>query len=431
MKEKPLKKYLFIFITFFSCFAYSQNYDFSKYTNLLSKEINKGNYPGFVTLIYKDNELIFSDTRGYKDLESQEPLRENSLFRIYSMSKPITGAALMILIEQGKARLTDPVEKFIPEFKSTKVLNKKGGLDDLQRPITLLDLATHSSGLTYSFVDRGKVKEIYDEENIYPYYFLDNVSLVRPATKSYPDVCTFSEKVASLPLVHQPGMRWTYSIGMDILGCVIERASGMSFSEFLKKNLFDPLEMDDTFFQVPTNKKSRMTDLYAHKKGFKEFGIDIPKNIKAYKNKLFLLDPKEDSFFFQAASIEDGGSGLVSTAADYMKFGKMLLNKGTYDGVQVMKEETVALMTKNHAENKAKPFSFSAFGMGVTVGVALDAKKLRMKRGNDSFFWGGAARTLFWVDPKNNLVFVHMSQVLGSPRLQNKIETSVYKALGF
>ncbi len=426
-----MKKYLFIFITFFSCFAYSQNYDFYNYTKLLSKEINKGNYPGFVTLIYKDNELIYSDTRGYKDLESQELLREDSLFRIYSMSKPITGAALMILIEQGKARLTDPVEKFIPEFKSTKVLNKKGGLDDLQRSITLLDLATHSSGLTYSFVDKGKVKEIYDEENIYPYYFLDNVSLVRPATKSYPNVCAFAEKVASLPLVHQPGQKWTYSIGMDILGCVIEKASGMSFSEFLKKNLFDPLEMNDTFFQVPSNKQSRMTDLYAHKKGFKEYGIDIPKNIKAYKNKLVLLDPKEDSFFFQEASIEDGGSGLVSTAADYMKFGKMLLNKGKYNGIQVMKEETVALMTKNHVENKAKPFSFPAFGMGVTVGVALDAKKLRMKRGNNSFFWGGAARTLFWVDPKNNLVFVHMSQVLGSPRLQNKIETSVYKALGF
>ena len=272
-----MKKIICLCAIILSGFIYSEDLDFSKYTSYLSKEISRGNYPGFVTLIYKDGEIIFSDTRGFSDIESQTPLKEDSLFRIYSMSKPITGAALMILVEEGKVSLSDPVEKYIPEFKNTKVFNKKNkSFEDLERPITLLDLATHSSGLTYSFVDKGKIKEIYDQEEIYPYYFLDNVSLERPAKKSYPNVCSFSEKVASLPLVHQPGDKWTYSIGMDILGCVIERASNQSFGSFLKANIFDPLGMNDTFFEVPKSKQNRMIDLYAHKKGFKEYGLNTP-----------------------------------------------------------------------------------------------------------------------------------------------------------
>jgi CubicO group peptidase (beta-lactamase class C family) len=230
--------------------------------------------------------------------------------------------------------------------------------------------------------------------------------------------------------VHQPGEKWTYSIGMDILGCVIERVSNQSFGEFLKKNIFDPSEMKDTFFEVPSSKQKRMIDLYAHKKGFKEYGVEVPDSITSQKNKLILLDPKEDSFFFQGASIEDGGSGLVSTAKDYLKFATMLLNKGSLNGVRILNPETVEIMTSNQVTKKAKPYKFDAFGFGVTVGVALNSKKMRMKRGDDSYFWGGAARTLFWVDPKNDLVFVNMSQVLGSPRINNKIEKLVYKALG-
>ncbi len=179
-----MKKYFYLTLLFLSIFSFSADYDFSGYTKYLNKEINKGNYPGFVTLIYQNGEIIFSDTRGFSDIEEQVPLNEDSLFRIYSMTKPITGAALMVLVEQGKVSLSDPVEKYIPEFKNTKVFNKKTKqLENLDRSITLLDLATHSSGLTYSFIDKGKIKEIYDQEKIYPYYFLDNVSLERPAKK--------------------------------------------------------------------------------------------------------------------------------------------------------------------------------------------------------------------------------------------------------
>ena len=392
-----MKKYFYFCLLAFSTVCFSIDYDFSSYTNYLTKEINKGNYPGFVTLIYKNGEIIFSDTRGFSDIEEEIPLKEDSLFRIYSMTKPITGVALMILVEQGKVSLSDPVEKYIPEFKNTKVFNKKSKqLETLSRSLTILDLATHSSGLTYSFVDKGKVKEIYDREEIYPYYFLDNISLERPAKKSYSDNCTFSEKVATLPLVHQPGEKWTYSIGMD----------------------------------VPGSKQNRMIDLYAHKKGFPRYGVETPDMKNSKNRKLFLLDPKEDSFFFQKASIEDGGSGLVSTANDYLKFATMLLNNGSLNGRKILKPETVKIMTSNQVEKKAKPFGFDAFGMGVTIGVALDAKKMRMKRGDNSFFWGGAANTDFWVDPSNDLIFISMSQVLGSPEIDRKLERLVYKALG-
>ncbi len=168
-----MKKYFYLCILTFSIFSFSADYDFSSYTKFLNKEINKGNYPGFVTLIYQNGEIIFSDTRGFSDIDEQIPLNEDSLFRIYSMTKPITGAALMVLVEQGKVSLSDAVEKYIPEFKNTKVYNKKTKqLETLTRSITLLDLATHSSGLTYSFIDKGKIKEIYDQESIYPILLL-------------------------------------------------------------------------------------------------------------------------------------------------------------------------------------------------------------------------------------------------------------------
>ena len=178
----------------------------------------------------------------------------------------------------------------------------------MKRPIKIIDLATHSSGLTYSFVDKGKIKEIYEKENIYPYYVQDNIFNVESFEKSYKDVCSFSEKVASLPLVHQPGAKWTYSIGMDILGCVIERVK-CEIWEFLQKNIFDPLEMNDTFFQVPADKMNRMTNLYGHKNGFKRYGITLPKEIKKQKKKLVLVDNRKIAFFIKT-SIEDGGSGI-------------------------------------------------------------------------------------------------------------------------
>lgn len=403
--------------------------DFSRLTKMLHKQVKKGNYPGFFTLIQKDGELIYSDIVGFSNIEEGVKLDKDSLFRIYSMTKPITGVALMIAVDKGLVNLSDPVSKYIPEFASTKVLSENNSdLLDLVKPITLLELATHTSGLAYSFSIKGKIKEFYEKQKIYPYYAIDNFNDDLSLEKFYSNICEFSQKVATVPLAHQPGEKWTYSIGMDILGCVIERAAKITFGKFLEENIFEPLDMNDTFFQVPKNKRFRMTNLYAHIDGFDQFGVEPPKGDKKSKSKLVLVDKANSSAYFNKVSIEDGGSGLVSSAQDYLKFGQMLLERGVYQGKRIISEESYRTLTSNQLNEKNQ--RFDAFGFGITLGISIDSSKLRQKRGDGSFFWGGAAKTKFWVDPENNLVLVNMTQLLGSPKdLGRNIDKLVYKDL--
>ena len=403
--------------------------DFSRLTKMLHKQVKKGNYPGFFTLIQKDGELIYSDIVGFSNIEEGVKLDKDSLFRIYSMTKPITGVALMIAVDKGLVNLSDPVSKYIPEFAFTKVLSENNSdLLDLTKPITLLELATHTSGLAYSFSIKGKIKEFYEKQKIYPYYAIDNFNDDLSLEKFYSNICEFSQKVATVPLAHQPGDKWTYSIGMDILGCVIERAAKITFGKFLEENIFEPLDMNDTFFQVPKDKRFRMTNLYAHIDGFDQFGAELPKGYKKSKSKLVLVDKANSSAYFNKVSIEDGGSGLVSSAQDYLKFGQMLLERGVYQGKRIISEESYRTLTSNELNEKNQ--RFDAFGFGITLGISIDSSKLRQKKGDGSFFWGGAAKTKFWVDPENNLVLVNMTQLLGSPKdLGRKIDKLVYKDL--
>jgi CubicO group peptidase (beta-lactamase class C family) len=422
-----------IFILFTSSFYADEvsigQKDFSRLTKMLHKQVKKGNYPGFFTLIQKDGELIYSDIVGFSNIEEGVKLDKDSLFRIYSMTKPITGVALMIAVDKGLVNLSDPVSKYIPEFASTKVLSENNSdLLDLTKPITLLELATHTSGLAYSFSIKGKIKEFYEKQKIYPYYAIDNFNDDLSLEKFYSNICEFSQKVATVPLAHQPGDKWTYSIGMDILGCVIERAAKITFGKFLEENIFEPLDMNDTFFQVPKEKRFRMTNLYAHIDGFDQFGVEPPKGDKKSKSKLVLVDKANSSAYFNKVSIEDGGSGLVSSAQDYLKFGQMLLERGVYQGKRIISEESYRTLTSNQLNEKNQ--RFDAFGFGITLGISLDSSKLRQKRGDGSFFWGGAAKTKFWVDPENNLVLVNMTQLLGSPKdLGRNIDKLVYKDL--
>jgi CubicO group peptidase (beta-lactamase class C family) len=422
-----------IFILFTSSFYADEvsigQKDFSRLTKMLHKQVKKGNYPGFFTLIQKDGELIYSDIVGFSNIEEGVKLDKDSLFRIYSMTKPITGVALMIAVDRGLVNLSDPVSKYIPEFASTKVLSENNSdLLDLVKPITLLELATHTSGLAYSFSIKGKIKEFYEKQKIYPYYAIDNFNDDLSLEKFYSNICEFSQKVATVPLAHQPGEKWTYSIGMDILGCVIERAAKITFGKFLEENIFEPLDMNDTFFQVPKNKRFRMTNLYAHIDGFDQFGAELPKGYKKSNSKLVLVDKANSSAYFNKVSIEDGGSGLVSSAQDYLKFGQMLLERGVYQGKRIISEESYRTLTSNQLNEKNQ--RFDAFGFGITLGISIDSSKLRQKRGDGSFFWGGAAKTKFWVDPENNLVLVNMTQLLGSPKdLGRNIDKLVYKDL--
>ena len=430
MMKLQLKILIYIFFILFSITVSGSNesYNFSSLSKFLNKEISKERYPGFLTLIKKDGKLIYQSVLGFSDVEDKTPLKRDSLFRIYSMTKPVTGVALMIAVDQGLLKLSDPVSKYIPEFKDTKVLLKNNETESLKRDITLLDLATHTSGLAYSFSIKGELQDIYLKEKIYPYYALDTLNDDIKPEKFYKNICSFSKKVASVPLAHQPGEKWTYSIGMDILGCVIEKASNMTFGEFLKSNLFDPLNMKDTFFKVPEEKRQRMTNLYAHHNAFKAFSIELPEYLKGKKPKLYLVDSLENSLYYKDITVEDGGSGLVSTADDYLNFADMLLNKGVFNGKKILSSESYKVLISNQLnENNSR---FSGFGMGITLGIALDSKKIRLRRGDNSFFWGGAAKTKFWVDPENNLTVVHMTQLIGTPRdLTNKIDKLIYKEI--
>ena len=423
---------ILIYISFilfsFSVSGENESYNFSSLSKFLNKEISKGRYPGFLTLIKKDGKLIYQDVSGFNDVKNKTPLQRDSLFRIYSMTKPVTGVALMIAVDQGLLKLSDPVSKYIPEFKDTRVLLRGNKTESLKRDITLLDLATHTSGLAYTFSIKGELQDIYLKEKIFPYYALDTLDDDIKPEKLYENICSFSKKVASVPLAHQPGEKWTYSIGMDILGCVIEKASNMTFGDFLKSNLFDPLNMKDTFFKVPEEKRQRMTNLYAHHNAFKAFSIELPDYLKGKKPKMHLVDSLENSLYYKDITVEDGGSGLVSTGDDYLNFADMLLNKGVFNGKKILSSESYKVLISNQLnENNSR---FSGFGMGITLGIALDSKKIRLRRGDNSFFWGGAAKTKFWVDPENNLTVVHMTQLIGTPRdLTNKIDKLIYKEI--
>ena len=423
---------ILIYISFilfsFSVIGENESYNFSSLSKFLNKEISKGRYPGFLTLIKKDGKVIYQDVSGFNDVKNKTPLQRDSLFRIYSMTKPVTGVALMIAVDQGLLKLSDPVSKYIPEFKDTRVLLRGNKTESLKRDITLLDLATHTSGLAYTFSIKGELQDIYLKEKIFPYYALDTLDDDIKPEKLYENICSFSKKVASVPLAHQPGEKWTYSIGMDILGCVIEKASNMTFGDFLKSNLFDPLNMKDTFFKVPEEKRQRMTNLYAHHNAFKAFSIELPDYLKGKKPKMHLVDSQENSLYYKDITVEDGGSGLVSTGDDYLNFADMLLNKGVFNGKKILSSESYKVLISNQLnENNSR---FSGFGMGITLGIALDSKKIRLRRGDNSFFWGGAAKTKFWVDPENNLTVVHMTQLIGTPRdLTNKIDKLIYKEI--
>lgn len=430
MMKLHLKILIYIsFILFsFSVSGENESYNFSSLSKFLNKEISKGRYPGFLTLIKKDGKIIYQDVSGFNDVKNKTPLQRDSLFRIYSMTKPVTGVALMIAVDQGLLKLSDPVSKYIPEFKDTRVLLRGNKTESLKRDITLLDLATHTSGLAYTFSIKGELQDIYLKEKIFPYYALDTLDDDIKPEKLYENICSFSKKVASVPLAHQPGEKWTYSIGMDILGCVIEKASNMTFGDFLKSNLFDPLNMKDTFFKVPEEKQQRMTNLYAHHNAFKAFSIELPDNLKGKKPKMHLVDSQENSLYYKDITVEDGGSGLVSTGDDYLNFADMLLNKGVFNGKKILSIESYKVLISNQLnENNSR---FSGFGMGITLGIALDSRKIRLRRGDNSFFWGGAAKTKFWVDPENNLTVVHMTQLIGTPRdLTNKIDKLIYKEI--
>ena len=452
------KKLIIILSFIFSISVFSSSYEASqagmsyerleKIAPTLSEHVKEGRFPGFITAVARKGRVVHFETQGFSDIEKQIPLQKDSLFRIYSMSKPITGVALMILIEEGKVRLNDPVSLYIPEFAETKVMvmNQDGSYttEKLDREITIRDLATHTSGIAYSFTANDALQEIYEKEKLSPYFFIDNLdtakigdSVVIKSEKSFPNICAFSEGLASkAPLMHQPGEKYTYSMGMDVLGCVIERASGKTFDIFLEERIFGPIGMKDTSFFVPESKKDRFTSLYAYPGDLRELipGMEgkIPEDLLMIK-----IDDRSYSPYLVKASVFDGGSGLVSTTEDYLKFAQMLLNGGKLDDVRILSRKSVELLSSNHLRKEVlnrtgsdDDYVTEGIGFGITVGVITDTGLTGQYGSNGMYFWGGAASTIFWIDPAEELVAVAMTQLLASPwPLRETFSALVYQSI--
>lgn len=356
----------------------------------MKEAVDKGEVSGIVTLLARHGEIAQFKAHGVQSYETGVPMTEKTLFRIYSMTKPVTGVAMMQLYEKGLWKLDDPITKFVPEFANLKVLkSKEAGIQPLTRTPTMKELMTHTAGFGYGLSPIHPVDQMFAKEN----------SLGKADMKSMIDT------VAKIPLLAQPGERWSYSIAVDIQGAIVERLSGKKFGEYLKQSIFAPLHMNETTFFVSPAEQPRVATVYQWNR---EAGKLAP-----------LADPPGRDFF-KADHVESGGGGLVSSMHDYARFAQMLLNKGSLDGAKILKPETVELMTQNHIgdlrvgfDGNAATSGNSGSGFGLDFSVIYDPVAAKTQQGKGSFSWFGIAGTWFWVDPTNDLFFIGMIQRRG------------------
>ncbi|MCF2524289.1 serine hydrolase domain-containing protein [Bradyrhizobium sp. G127] len=375
----------------------------------LKNEIATNKIPGAVAMIQRHGQVAYFETFGVRDPATKAPMTADTIFRIYSMSKPVTTVAAMMLVEEGKLQLDDPVAKFIPAFKDVKVGVEKKGDDgqmtlDLvmpRRAMTVQDLMRHTSGITYGFFGEGLVKKAYVDAKI----FSEDV-----------DNAGFADRIAKLPLAYQPGSTWDYSHSTDILGRVVEVVSGKSLYQFEKERILDPLGMKDTSFYVTDQaKQSRIAEPFPNDR---KIGNDAEMN-----------DPHV------VRKWESGGGGMVSTIGDYARFAKMLLNGGTLDGKRYLSPKTIAYMGSNHigpasgVVNGPYYLPGPGFGFGLGFAVRTEPGVSVMEGSVGEMNWSGAGGTTFWVDPKEDMFVVFMSQtVQHRGRHRTALKNMVYGA---
>jgi CubicO group peptidase (beta-lactamase class C family) len=389
--------------------------DIEKITTHFNAYVDNGSLPNISILIKKDNTEIYRHSHGFADIEQQINVSDKTIYRIYSMTKPVTGVAIMQLVENGQLRLNDKVSKYIPAFKNTQVINLE--FQDYvvkpKREITIRDLLTHTSGLTYSWAGEGPVNQIYRKYNIRPYYF----GALDAALNKFPgDTCQFAAAAAAAPLLHNPGEKWSYGINMDILGCVVEVISKMTFAEYLQKNIFDPLNLTSIGFSVKPNEAKHFTTLYTSGAFSRDGEVVAASGLNQaelmFSKELRSIDAYDKSPYLNNSSkLYDGGSGLVSNIDDYSKFAEMLLNGGVLNGVRILSQASVDLMARNHLSDEilsdGAAFGLEGVGMGLTVGTVMDPGLAGTYSVEGEFFWGGAASTIFWVDRKKQCYCHH------------------------
>jgi CubicO group peptidase (beta-lactamase class C family) len=367
---------------------------------VIKRHIDEHHIAGAVTLVARGGKVIHFEAHGQADVEAKKPMAKDALFRMASSTKPVAGVAVMMLVEEAKVRLNDPASKYIPEFKGQKVAVEKDGKVELvpaERPVTIRDLMTHTSGLASGGIGTKQAKP----------------ESLRPAGDDTLE--KYVARVAKVPLDFQPGTRWTYSglAGIDALSRVVEVASGQPFDEFLQKRLFAPLDMKNTFFHPPEDREGRLASIYWS--GAK--GVE-----------------KVPPFFRFPKSYHSGAGGLVSCAEDYFRFAQMLANGGQLNGKRILSPRAVELMSSNHVGEMfggqlGRP---KGMGFGLTVEVVADPVRAGTFRSKGSFDWDGAFGTHFWVDPKEKLVAVLLVQAPAGPvtgGVQRDFETAVMQAI--
>ena len=361
--------------------------------------------PGLITVIARNGKLVHFECHGMMDEEAGKPMTPDAIFRIYSMTKPVTAVAVMMLLEEGRLLFDNPVSEYIPEFNNLKVFVSKtsSGLElkDLERGITIKDLLTHTSGLGYGFFDDHLVEDLVREAKFFDpvgYFLLPLGELV--------------QRLVEIPLVTQPGTAWRYSIAFDVLAHLVSVIAEVPFDVFLKDRIFDPLGMVDTGFFVP--ERERFAALY----GCTESG------------EIGLFDSPASSAFLNPGKHPAGGTGLVATARDYLRFATMLLRGGELDGNRLLGRKTVEWMTRNHLPDGMRPWDAPGWGYGLGFGVNTSGVERGTLASDGSYHWMGMGGTEFWVDPQEGLVGMFMPQFLHLPWSVGQVfQNLVYQAL--
>jgi CubicO group peptidase (beta-lactamase class C family) len=370
--------------------------------------LDNGKLPFASLLIGRGDDIALQWSSGVAD---------DAIFRIASMTKPITSIAFMQLVEQGKVALTDPVAKYIPEFAKLGVFVAGGGnLPFVSRPpatpMRIIDVLRHTTGFTYSFQERSNVDAAYRKTDVESW------------TKSTSQ--SFIDTLATIPLEFDPGTQWNYSVSTDVLGVLVERISGQSLPEYFREHIFAPLGMDDTFFTVPTEKAARIPECFAFDAG----------------TKMKLFDKEgADSLWTKGWSFNSGGGGLASSVADYHRFCRMLLNGGALDGVQIISPKTLELMTANHlpdgqdltqmSKSLFSEAEMAGIGFGLGFATTIDSAATLTPCSTGDFYWGGMYSTAFFVDPVEDIIMIFMTQLMPSSTypVRREIKTMLYGAL--
>jgi CubicO group peptidase (beta-lactamase class C family) len=368
---------------------------------------------GIVTLVGRDGKVVDVHATGFQDAESKTPMRENTIFRIASMTKPITSVAIMMLYEEGKLRLNDPVSRFIPAFKQQRVTNEKGETENARRGMTIRDLLVHRSGLSYGFLNAGAVGNAYRANGVVDGLTTTDMTLAEGI-----------DKLAAQPLMSQPGAAWNYSLSTDVLGRVVEVASGQPFEVFLRDRIFKPLGMVDTDFVVTDAKWPRLATVYSPETAA---GIRPMKDPESFGN----THMSPVAYYKPGKKYFSGGAGLTSTIRDYSRFALMLAGGGAVDGVRLLSPKSVELMSASHTGDLTTPGLLLGPGIGFGLGfsVVTDLAATQALGSVGQYGWSGIYGTNFWVDPKERLIAIVMVQKYPNPTVAAAFQPLVYQTL--